>query len=575
MFEILLRDKRAFAQYVFASTLFVTEMILFNVIISLIAGVAQTRNLTQLWLYFGLAVLILAYSAGIFLVSRFLRLKFMRNTILYIREKAFDVILSKNYRSFGRKLMSEYISNLVNDINTFESQFFYSLLNVISNGVTYLFSLIILLVMDPFLGLGMFAVSMTIFGLTHLFQKRTVQLQENVQRHNERFTVNVSNTFSGLEIVKLNSIEDRFLKTSLTEIGWLERKKFHFAVFTYWQGKFSEFLGTIVVLGILFYITGLLDQGYSLARIMFLIQLSNALIWPITEIVPLYNTVKANSTIIGNILRKDPVDGTLPATTRDTWSDEGGIAAADIDPMPVHDNRRIRKHFDFNDRIQMDHLRFSHEEKTILNNVNFTIERGKKYLVRGPSGAGKSTLINLLSKVYEDYEGSIFSDGIEFREIDETSFNEKVAFIHQDVFLFEDSLKENITLYRHYSDVAIHAAVRGAGLSGLIDRTEAGLAEPIEENGKNLSGGERQRISIARAIIREPHILFADEITSAMDETLGGLIEQTLLNLNTTVISISHRFYPGISDQYDAVLEVAAGKVTLKSMNDYLQEMKP
>ncbi|MHB1454880.1 MAG: ABC transporter ATP-binding protein [Saccharofermentanales bacterium] len=551
MLKILLRDKKAFAQYVFASTLFVTEMLLFNYILSLIAGVAQTRNLRELWLYFGLAVLILAYSAGIFLVSRFLRLKFMRNTIIFIREKAFDVILSKSYKSFGRKLLSEYISNLVNDINTFESQFFYSLLNVISNSVTYLFSLVILIILNPLLGIVMFAVSMVIFGVTHLFQNKTVQLQEKVQKHNEKFTVNVSNTFSGLEILKLNNIEDRFLKTSLNEIGWLERRKYHFAIFTYWQGKFSEFLGTIVLLGIIFYITGLFDQGYSLAKTMFMIQLSNALIWPITELVPLYNTVKANSTIIENIIRKDPLD-------------EAPAAAAGSS----------RNSFDFVDSIQVNELSFSHDERPILSGVNFTIERGKKYLVRGPSGAGKSTLINLMSKVYDDYEGSILSDGTEFREIDEASFNEKVAFIYQDVFLFEDSLRDNITLYRQYTDQEIETAVRGAGLTGFIERKEAGLAEPIEENGKNLSGGERQRISIARAIIRNPHILFADEITSAMDETLGGHIEQTLLSLDTTVISISHRFYPGISDRYDAVLEVVAGKVTVRPMGEYLQEMK-
>lgn len=570
MLKILLRDKKAFAQYVFASTLFVTEMILFNYIISLISGVAQTKNLKQLWLYFGLAVLILAYSAGIFLVSRFLRLKFMRNTILFIREKAFDVILSKSYKSFGRKLLSEYISNLVNDINTFESQFFYSLLNVISSSVTYLFSLIILLILNPLLGLVMFGVSMVIFGITRMFQNRTVKLQEKVQKHNEKFTVNVSNTFSGLEILKLNNIEDRFLKTSLNEIGWLERKKYHFAIFTYWQGKFSEFLGIIVLLGIIFYITGLFDQGYSLAKTMFMIQLSNALIWPITELVPLYNTVKANSAIIENILRKDPLDEAPVDIARRSPPDGYGETAG----KTSQPEESAKKSFDFNDSIQINDLSFSHDEKPILSNVNFTIERGKKYLVRGPSGAGKSTLINLMSKVYDDYEGSILSDGTEFRDIDEASFNEKVAFIYQDVFLFEDTLKDNITLYRQYTDAEIDAAVRGAGLTGFVERKEAGLSEPVEENGKNLSGGERQRISIARAIIRNPHILFADEITSAMDEALGGHIEQTLLSLDTTVISISHRFYPGVSDRYDAVLEVVAGKVTVKPMGEYLQEMK-
>ncbi len=100
------------------------------------------------------------------------------------------------------------------------------------------------------------------------------------------------------------------------------------------------------------------------------------------------------------------------------------------------------------------------------------------------------------------------------------------------------------------------------------------MEEFIEENGKNLSGGERQRISIARAIIRNPQILFADEVTSALDESLGRLVEETILSLNTTVIAISHRFYPGVTEKYDAVIEIRNGSLYLKNMKDYLKEVQ-
>jgi len=302
MLKILLRDKKRFAIYVFACSFFVTEFILFNYVISLIAGVAQTRNLDELIRYSLYGILVMIYSAGIFIISRFLRLKFMRDTILYIREQAFQTILVKSYRSFERKLKSEYISNLVNDINMFEDQFFVSLVNIINSSAIYLVSLSILFVLDKKLALIMLVVSMFVFLINKSFRTKTVEMQEQVQKNNERFTVDVSNTFFGLEILKLNRIEDKFLLESMKKIDSLERKKYRFFAFTFWQRKFSEFIGTVVILGIIFYASGLFALGYSMAMIMFMIQLANSTIWPITETMPLFNSFKSNSVVIENIL---------------------------------------------------------------------------------------------------------------------------------------------------------------------------------------------------------------------------------------------------------------------------------
>ncbi len=222
----------------------------------------------------------------------------------------------------------------------------------------------------------------------------------------------------------------------------------------------------------------------------------------------------------------------------------------------------------------MKDLTFSYGDRRIITKGNVVLEKGKKYLLKGASGAGKSTFIQLLSKVYEDYEGEILIDGRDLREISEDSFNQNVSFIYQDVFLFEDTIRNNICLYREYEENEINRAVEGAGLLPLLKKKEKGMDEAVEENGKNLSGGERQRISIARAIIRNPQILFADEVTSSLDEHLGRLVEETILSLDTTVIAISHRFYDGITDKYDAVIEIKNGGLHLKKMEDYLKEVR-
>jgi len=259
--------------------------------------------------------------------------------------------------------------------------------------------------------------------------------------------------------------------------------------------------------------------------------------------MPLFNVLKSNATIIENILKKDD-----DSEKTDETSD-----------------------YVFENTIEIRDLSFSYDEKIVLSDSNLIIEKGKKYLLKGHSGAGKSTLINLLSKVFDNYEGEILVDGRSLREIREDSFNENASFIYQDVFLFEDTIRNNIALYREYSDSELQTAIKGAGLESLIAKKDSGLDEVIEENGRNLSGGERQRISIARAIIRQPQILFADEVTSSLDESLGRHVEDTILSLDTTVIAISHRFYKGISEKYDYVIEIVNGTIKLRTMEDYLK----
>lgn len=546
MTALLMEDKKGFMKYLLGCFILLSEFLLTNFAIAKIAGVVQSGNLDDLIKYGIFGLLSFAYAAVVFIFSRLLRIGFMRDTTLRIRGLAFENIMTKSTRAFNRKLKNEYISNLVNDINTFEGKYFHALLNLIFGAEIYLASLVILFFLEWDLALIMVAVSFVIFLINRSFQKKTIKMQEGVQKSGERFTVNIANTFSGLEILKLNRIEERFLLTSMKETERLEKRKSGVNIFTFWQGRFSNFIGFITTILILYYIISGLEPGYDLTRVMFVVSMASSTIWPITEIMPLFNVLKSNATIIENILKKDE----------------------DVDSAEEY------KPYDFNKTIEVQNLTFSYGDRRILTNGNLVLEKGKKYLLKGASGAGKSTFIQLLSKVYEDYEGKILIDGRDLREISEESFNQNVSFIYQDVFLFEDTIRNNICLYKDYSDEALMKAVNGSGLRPLLEKKELGLEEAIEENGKNLSGGERQRISIARAIIRNPQILFADEVTSALDESLGRLVEDTILSLDTTVIAISHRFYEGVTDRYDAVIEIKNGELHLKSMDDYLKEVR-
>ena len=223
--------------------------------------------------------------------------------------------------------------------------------------------------------------------------------------------------------------------------------------------------------------------------------------------------------------------------------------------------------------ITVSGVNFTFEKKPVFHDASFTIEKGRKYLIKGVSGAGKTTLMNLLAMIYDDYEGSIVVDGVNYREVSEKSFHQKVAFIYQDVFLFEDTIKNNITLYRDIPSEQVNYAVKVCGLDAILEEKKEGLEERLTENGKNLSGGQRQRISIARAIAKNAEILFVDEGTSSLNEELGREIEKVFLELDNTVIAISHRYYEGVTENYDYVLEVKNGEIHQFPARDYFNEV--
>lgn len=544
MKELLLKRKSKFILYVIACFLPVIDTMLMNTSFALLVGSIEVGRMDY---FIKILLITIGFSllgALLFIVSRFMRIGYMRDTILDVRVKAFEKILKHSFESFNKKSKDAYISNLVNDINTFEQNFFLKLINVIFRGGMYVVSLIVLLFLNLKFALAIFAVSLAVFFISRRFENKTIKLQEEVSENNEKFTLNISNTFNGLEILKLNSVEEKFLYKSLKAVDQVERKKFHYTVFTEGQRSITRFLSNFIFVGILIYLLNLAFQGMSFTKVAFMVQLANGCVWPIGFVLPMFNELKASATIYDKITKTSDEDMPSPLKEKD---------------------------FSFNSAIDVKDLRFSYDGKEILKGASFQIEKGRKYLLKGPSGAGKSTLLKLLSMVYDNYEGTIKLDGVDYREIKEESFNSNIAFIYQDVFLFEDTIMNNIALFKDLPEEEVRKAAERSGLKEFLDSKPLGLQEMLMENGKNLSGGQRQRISIARAIIKDADILFVDEGTSGLNEELGRAVEDTILSLDSTVISISHRYYEGITEKYDYVLEISDGFISLYDSQEYFR----
>lgn len=542
MKDLLLRRKWAFALYLFACFFPVINQLLSNYALSLLIGSATSGDLSVFWSNLWLSFAMMVGSSLVFLASRFMRIGFMRDILLDLRQLVFGRIQSLSYEAFYSRSRAEYLSHLINDINLFEETFFHRLLNLVFRGGAYIASLVILAFYSPSFALVILMTSLLVFALMRTLEGKTERLQEGISNANSRVTTDIQNTFDGLTLLKLNRVEGAFLDKNLLAIDRLESKKRQYHLFTEGQRFLTRTLNTIIFVGILLYGLSLLEKGISATQMTFMIVLANGCIWPLEQVFPMLNELK----------------GSLKIFKKMTEFDQS------FTPMPEG-----TEPFSLKEAITLSHLSFGYDDTQLLKDVNLKLEHGKKYLIKGASGAGKSTLMKLMSRTYSSYTGTIDLDGVAISDIQGEDFNRHVAFIDQDVFLFEDSLLNNIALYHPISNQRLEKAIAGSGLSELVASDAEGIEKTLTENGKNLSGGQRQRIAIARALAKHVDILFADEATSSLDPQLGAQIEETLLSLPCTLIAISHRYYPGITERYDGVIVVKNGRAHMVATEDY------
>ena len=199
-------------------------------------------------------------------------------------------------------------------------------------------------------------------------------------------------------------------------------------------------------------------------------------------------------------------------------------------------------------------------EKQVLHNINCSFELGKKYAIVGASGSGKSTLLNLLMASYQNYDGTICYDDIELREIGSSNLYEIESIIQQNVFVFNATIKDNITMFRDFPEEQISQAIKLSGLSALIE--EKGADYLCGENGNGLSGGEKQRISIARSLLKKSQVLLVDEATASLDAETAYQVSSAILGLDgITSIVVTHSLDEGLLKQYDGILTLKNGSI--------------
>jgi ABC-type multidrug transport system fused ATPase/permease subunit len=230
--------------------------------------------------------------------------------------------------------------------------------------------------------------------------------------------------------------------------------------------------------------------------------------------------------------------------------------------------------FDFKEQISFDKLSFSYDNNDISNkftlrDIDMTFLKGHSYAIVGLSGGGKSTLLRLIQGYYDNYDGSLKLDEMEISKLSPSSISKLVSVIEQNVFLFDSSILENITLFNKFSQERIDQAVKQAGLAPLIE--EKGTDYTCGEGGRNLSGGEKQRVSIARALLKDSKILLIDEATSSLDSSTSKEIMDSILKLEgITRLVVTHKIEKDQLKRFDEIIVLNNGMIVEKGSFDKL-----
>ncbi|MDU6114593.1 MAG: ABC transporter ATP-binding protein [Paeniclostridium sordellii] len=463
--------------------------------------------------------------------------KYIKNTVNYLRCDIFSKIISKDIKNFSLDNSGKYISILYNDVKLIEDSFLNNIFLVISSLLSFIISLCALFYISPYIVIFIVIFGILGFVIPNRLSKNLIIQKNEYSKSLEDITSITKDLFLGFEVIKCFNITKKmnkiFIDNSLKVENAKRKSSILEALIKGFSLSFSVtiYLGVLILGGYLMY-----KKNISVGTAIIIIQLSTHIVGPVKTSISLINQIKSVTLI------SDKIKTILDSTNENL------------------ENESLE---DFKQCINVENVKFSYsKDRLALDNINLTFEKNKKYAIVGESGCGKSTLIKMIMRYYTKYEGNIVIDNKNLNSIYSSDLYKNISMIQQNVFMFDDSIKENIKLFSNHSDDEVIKSCDRAGLMGLINRLGNGIDSLVGENGNRLSGGEKQRVAIARALINKAKVLILDESTSALDNETAYNLEKSLLELkDLTMIVVTHKLIKSLLISYDEIIVMKDGKV--------------
>jgi ATP-binding cassette subfamily C protein len=490
--------------------------------------------------FFDYAKLVMIYAIlllPISIVTSFIKSFVVKDVMIKMKSDYIKHVFRKNISEFQRENNALYVSALTNDFNIIENDYVEQILNLIEGFVNFVTAILIIFLINPLI----LVIGVVMIGLNSAI---SVISSKPIKKHNKersemmsKYGGFIKEVLSAFHIIKTNDLESKITTTYRVESTKIQEKKFVIDRIISYVYAVQNVNFELTFLALMFFVAFLTLKGVILfSGVAVVAQNIDNIVNPVaqfSEALPRILSVKSMFVRIEETLKNQSV-------YEETKSFKG-----------------------LENKIELKDVSFAYGENVVLDHVDLTFEKGKKYLMVGPSGGGKSTVLRLLRKYFNPESGSVLIDNENLMDINKIDYFSKIANIEQQIFLFEETLRNNLTLFKDFSEEEIWDAIDRAGLHEFVISQTDGLDRMILDNGKNISGGEKSRIAIARGLLNKADIIFLDEAFASLDYERAKEIEDRLLSLeNVTVINVSHVIIEENKDRYDEVMVVKNKKIT-------------
>ena len=475
--------------------------------------------------------------------------RFLQRAMQQYRDYAFSRLTQKSLRSFSKEGTALYVSALTNDCTSIENNYLAATFTLIELLFCFLGALIMMLYYSPVMLVLAVALSFLPVAVSMTAGNRLTEQEKEISKKNERFVSIVNELLSGFPVIKSFRAETQASRLFSQRNEQAEEAKKNKRRTEQLISLLANDAGIIAQMGI--FLAGawlaISGKGVTAGVVIVFVQLMNYILNPISQVPLLWSNRKAAIALM------EKLSDALSENVREEGRE---------------------KLNGFSEKIEVKDLTYGYEpESPVLKDLDVQFDAGKSYAIVGGSGSGKSTLWNLLMGSSSNYQGEICIDGVSIKNIESESLYQLMTSVQQNVFVFNDTIRNNVTMFHEFPDKEVTLALERSGLSEFIEKR--GEEFVCGENGANLSGGERQRISIARALLRKSPILLVDEATAALDAATARAVSFSILNLvGMTRIVVTHRLEEAILRRYDKILVMKNGTICEQGKFDTLMQQK-
>lgn len=508
---------------------------------------------TEQLVFMAEVILVYALLAALLTVGKRASMaKFQRNAVYHLRQDLTAGLLRMEIPAFQKQNSAKYTSLLNNDVTTVQNNYFALVFEIASSLIAIAAALFYLFFMNWMVAIVAIACTITPTLCSSLFGKRLSKMQTTVSETSGTYTAGIQDIFGGFEVIKSYLIEKTAQKNHDGQAFRMENAKCL-------QG---------ILLGRMYGVMNLISITLQFVIILFAGYLTTKGLFTIGNIVAVTNLT---GIALEPAIQLGDQFGKLKSV-RELNDRMMGICNIPAPEAPAS----LPGEIPGEGSIELKNVSFAYDDShPAVVDFSYRFEQGKKYAIVGTSGCGKTTLLKLMLRYYADYQGNITIGGKDSRALPPEQINRLCAYMHQNVFLFDDSLRNNITLHEEVPEEQLEDCARKAGLQPVLEKLPNGLDSPVGENGSAFSGGEKQRIAIARAFLKGARVLMLDEATAALDNGTARYIEDTVLSMGgVTGILVTHRYSREMLERCDAILAMKDGRLVEAGSFRELMEAK-